>query len=398
MDGNQSSLFDKSEIRPNDKEVSTGLTIAARPHRKLSKDQQKFNRFAKRIEQLQETIKSETAKLERLLKLYLAEIHTRKRLVAEKRVSLAKALGASAGENKFGKKQLEKLRAVILDLCNEAFADIEPDEQIERFYNEWADISYKDELQYQKDAMKREIAAQASSIFGIDIDPEEIDDSPESFERLTERVLNEFEDKMTREKKRSSKRKKSKKQLERDESSNQNKELVQRSVRSIYLSLAKALHPDTIVDMKEKTRREELMKKVTAAYAGKDLAALLKLELEWVRTENNTLDSLPDEEIKLYIVSLKEQVDVLEEDLHMLQMNPRYMEIADFAEYPESYAIKHMREMAQNYDTVAKGMEDTMKIFSGPSPKMEIIEFVNAYVAMVKHSNSHLDDLMNDIF
>jgi hypothetical protein len=140
------------------------------------------------------------------------------------------------------------------------------------------------------------------------------------------------------------------------------------------------------------------MKKVTAAYAEKDLPTLLKLELEWVRAENKALDTLPDEELKLYIASLKEQVDALEQELHMLQIHPRYMEIADFAEYPESYAVERMRDMARNYDMVAKGIEDTMKIFLGPSPKREIIEFVNEYTAGAKHSNFPLDEFMDSVF
>src|ERR1039457_2492106 len=112
MDRKQSSLFDDSEFRQDDKKELNDLSIVPQPDRKLSKNQQKFNRLAKRIEQLQETISLDTAKLERLLKIYVAEIPGRKRLLAGKRVSMAKALGASIGKVKFGKKQLEKLRAV----------------------------------------------------------------------------------------------------------------------------------------------------------------------------------------------------------------------------------------------------------------------------------------------
>lgn len=398
MDRKQSSLFDDSEFRQGAWKASNGLTIVAQPDKKLSKDQRKFNRLAKRIEYLQETIRSDTAELERLLKIYAAGIPARKRLLAGKRVSLAKALGALAGNIKFGKKQREKVRAVILCLCDEAFADIAPDEETERFYNEWADTSYKEELQCQADAMKQELAAQASSIFGIDIDLEDIDDTPEGFARLAERLQNKIQEEIKKEQGRCSRHKKSKKQLEREESRKRDEELLQRSLRSIYLSLAKALHPDTITDAKEKARKEEFMKKVTAAYAGKDLPALLKLELEWVRSENKALDTLPDEELKLYIASLTEQVDALEQELHMLQMHPRYMEIADFSGYPESYAIERIKDMSRNYDMAAKGIDDTMKMLSGPSPKSEIMEFVNDYIAMAKHRNLHVHDFMDDVF
>ena len=46
------------------------------------------------------------------------------------------------------------------------------------------------------------------------------------------------------------------------------------------MSLAKMLHSDLETDETLKLEREELMKKVTAAYQDKDLNTLLKLEIE----------------------------------------------------------------------------------------------------------------------
>lgn len=369
--------------------VSSDLAIVAQPDKKLSKEQQKFNKLAKQIERLQESIKSESAKLERLLKVYIAEIPERKRALAHRRLSVAKALDKSTQEIKYGNKQLERLRTAILCLCDEAFADIAPDKDAERFYNEWADTSYGDEVKLQMDEMKADIAAMASA-FGFELDPDEIDETPEGIERLMRKLQGQMEQEAIRQEERASRRKKSKKQQQREEARKQEEERAQRSIRSIYLSLAKALHPDTITDLDEKARREELMKKVTEAYAAKDLPALLKLELEWVRAENKALDNLPDEELKLYIASLKEQVNALEQERQMLYMHPRYDGVASLAVYAESYAISMIRNEARDFDKVARNLEDALNLLSLPSPKKEVMAFVASYIKELK-SNDPFD-------
>jgi hypothetical protein len=314
--------------------------------------------------------------------VYLAEIPERKRALAESRVMAAKALGASTKTIKFGKRQYEDVRAVILDLCEEAFAEIEPDKETEAFYDAWSETSYREEAQYQTDAMKREIAEHARAAFGIDIDPDEIEDTPEGFARFARRLQNEFEENEKKQAGRHSSRKKSKKQLEREELRKQEEAQTLKSMRSIYLALAKALHPDTITDPVEKSRKEELMKKVTAAYSDRDLSTLLKLEMEWVRTEGRALDTLPDDQLKLYIASLKEQVEALEQERHVLYMNPRFAGVSEFARFPESSAKQQIRKTAHDYQRAIAGLKDLMTVFSKTAPKKEIVDFVKSYLAV----------------
>jgi hypothetical protein len=381
-DSDTYSLFGDHEPHQETIGQERSIKIAAGQNKKLSKNQITFNRLTKRIEQLQGIIQTETAKLETLLKIYLAEILEKKRLLADNRLMVAKALGASTKKIKFGKRQYEDVRTVILDLCEEAFVEIEPDKETEAFYDAWAETSYVEEAQSQTDAMKREIADHARTAFGINIDPDEIEDTPEGFARFARRLQDEFENKENEQSRRNSSRKKSKKQLERDGLRKQEEAQTLKSMRSIYLSLAKALHPDTITDPEEKTRKEELMKKVTAAYSDRDLSMLLKLEMEWVRTEGRSLDTLPDDQLKLYIASLKVQVEALEQERDVLYMSPRFAGVSEFARFPESSAKQQIRKAAQDYQRAIGGLKDLMTVFSKTVQKKEIINFVQAYITV----------------
>ncbi|NTU41800.1 MAG: hypothetical protein HGA78_01850 [Nitrospirales bacterium] len=379
----QSSLFYESALKGAETMRGTDLTIVPGGDKKLSKNQQAFNRLSRRIEQLQLKIGRETGKLEELLKVYVAEIHPNKLLVAQSRLKIAKALGDSTERNRFGKKQLADLRTVILTLCDEAFSKIDPDEETEQFYDAWADRSYQEEVQLQTEMIKQKFLEETRNLFGISIEPEDLDDTPEGFARLAQRMQKELDEGGKEQADDFPRRKKTKKQLEMEELQKREEELSQRSMRSIFLSLAKALHPDTITDPEEKARKEELMKKVTEAYTNKDLSMLLKLEMEWVRSEERSLDILPDDQLKLYISSLKKQVEALEEELEAIYINPRFAPVCDFSFYPKPYTMREIHEMADEYAIVSENLEEALEFLSRPASKKEILGFVKEYMAIL---------------
>ena len=60
------------------------------------------------------------------------------------------------------------------------------------------------------------------------------------------------------------------------------------SLGSVYRRLVKELHPDLEPDPAERERKSRVMQDITAAYAGGDLHALLRLELEWLEPGGQT--------------------------------------------------------------------------------------------------------------
>ena len=375
MDNDTFSLFDDTQFQGQNHSARISLKIIAGRNKKLTKQQQTFNRLTKRIEELQGTIGKETAKLESLLKAYLAEIPEKRRAVANGRLEIAKALGGSVKNIKYGKRQYEDLRDVILILCNEAFVDVEPDELTEAFYDKWAETSYKEETKCQIDQIKCEFADQARNIFGVDIDLDDIEDTPEGFARFANRLQGEFEE-LNRHNGNSHGGKKTKKQIEREKLQKDENKLTLKSVRNIYLSLAKALHPDTIMDPAEKARKEELMKQVTSAYADKDLHTLLKLEMEWIVSENAALG----------------------QELHALYYHPRFAEMAEFSLFPESAARQQLRRQVNDYSRVITELNGVMTIFPKPEPKKEIIRFVNEYRKVINARNPFSEAFISNIF
>jgi cell division septum initiation protein DivIVA len=70
-----------------------------------------------------------------------------------------------------------------------------------------------------------------------------------------------------------------------------------RSVRDLFRSLARALHPDKVQDEHEKVRRTEAMKDISRAYEDGDLARLLELERRWLANDAvATTGTLEDDE------------------------------------------------------------------------------------------------------
>ena len=61
-----------------------------------------------------------------------------------------------------------------------------------------------------------------------------------------------------------------------------NEQVRRASLETIYRQLVKLLHPDLEPDPEARRHKEVLMQQITAAYAKRDLHALLRLQLEWL--------------------------------------------------------------------------------------------------------------------
>ena len=126
---------------------------------------------------------------------------------------------------------------------------------------------------------------------------DDFDDTPEGYAQFKEKLREQAEQSQQQR----GEKKKTKKQLAKEASLMEQEAVKKRSIRSIYLSLVKLLHPDTEPDETLKKEKDEIMKELTRAYDENDLTALLQLELKWIATENDHLDKLSDDTLKIYI-------------------------------------------------------------------------------------------------
>ena len=90
---------------------------------------------------------------------------------------------------------------------------------------------------------------------------------------------------------------------------------AQGALRSIYRQLASALHPDREPDALERVRKTGLMGQVNAAYARRDLMALLTLQLRFEQIDATAISRMTADKMAALTLLLKEQAAALEENL-----------------------------------------------------------------------------------
>lgn len=374
------------KIKENNTDI---LKIDIKDKKNLTKNQKLFNQLTQQIEELESEIIEENKKLSKILEFYSKEIKPLLDKNNEIKFDLAVVLGNSTDRIKYTKNQLSEIKEVITDLCNCAFSSLEPNEEQEDFYDKWSDTTYKEELDIQEKEMKEMFSDMINQMFGEDIDMDNIDPrNPESFIKINEILKSKFEDLEQKEKELKNNKKKTKKQIQKEEQLKIEEEIKNKSVRSIYINLVKILHPDSEIDPKIKLEKEEIMKKVTLAYEEKDFSTLLKLELEWVHMENKHLEKLTDDKLKIYINVLQEQVVELINEKQNIYMNPRFESILKFAHYTEKSAFSKMRKEIKTLKATQEDFMTFIEEFKNTKSKKPIINFINEYIQILLMTNS----------
>jgi len=367
-----------------------GLKIVSKGNKILSKNQQLFNKLTKRIETLEGEIIKESEKLNRLLTIQGKEIRPLQTKAAHIRLKLAMSLGTVAEKIKFTKKQSEDISFTIVDLCDDAFLYFEPDKEQEAFYDKWADVPYKEVIEVQADEAKEIFAEMMSEKYGLDIDPDDFDDTPEGIARFQAKMKQQYD--QARQNQQNEPQSKSKKQLEREAKLNAEESIKAKNIRSIYIALVKVLHPDTETDLALITEKEELMKQVTVAYDLKDLPTLLKLEMEWVHKTSEHLEKLSDDKLKAYISALRQQVNELESEKFNLAYNPRFTDIQEYADYPEKHAMHVIWRKKSELRNIFGNLQSLVSTFERTTSRKQVLEFVTSYMELKSE-----EDFLNDI-
>jgi hypothetical protein len=382
------SKYSKDNVRPEFE-----LQIEPKLQKSLSKKQQTFNRLTQRIGALKQDIKEESGKLEVLMGLCLTEIVPQHARIARSRIALAKVLARATERIRFSSRHFEAIGEAIVSLCEEAFAEIEVDAELESFYNQWAEHSYREKLNRQLQRSKEMFADMMRDRYDVDIDVEDIEDSTEGFAQFRQRMREQLE--AERQQFWTEHRQKSDKQRQREAAQKAQKELAQRSIRSIYIALAKVVHPDSESDEALKASKEEVMKRVTVAYEQQDLQTLLALELEWIHQTTENLLYLADEKLQVYLAVLKQQVDDLEREKIGLLHSPQYGAVATYSSMPLNIAKSRLLKDKRALRDYNNQLVAAAAAFRGAAAKHPIMEFVAAYNNRARSSN--LEDYWEDI-
>ncbi|MFT4019049.1 MAG: hypothetical protein QM668_18950 [Agriterribacter sp.] len=217
---------------------------------------------------------------------------------------------------KLSKTDKTYLNDLILNLFDDAFYAVEPTDKDKALYSQYNDVSFDEEVESQQAGMAEIFTDLLYQQTGLKIDPSILNEKNPDFEKIQAHFEEQL-NKNTGTDKKKDKKKKNQRTIDKEIKEKQKETLKQKSIRSIFLSLAKILHPDTETDENAKAEKEEYMKRVTVAYNNRNLPELLELEMQWVHKHENQLADTPEETLKLYNELLKEQAENLEDDLYL---------------------------------------------------------------------------------
>ncbi|MBX2924447.1 MAG: J domain-containing protein [Chitinophagaceae bacterium] len=347
----QTKLFN---IEPNKAvQANNSITKIVSKGKPLSKNQQAFNRLTKKIANLKKQIEEENEKLRTLQIVFEKEVRSEVIKLGHAKIEMAHLLHEKRKKAKLAKADRNQLDDLIYELLDDAFHVISPSDKDKALFNTYNDVSFEEEVERQQAGMSEMLADMFYQQTGLKIDPSVLNDKNPDLEKI-QAHLEERLNEQTRTDKKKSNKKKSQRTIDKEAREKQKEALKQKSIRSIYLSLAKILHPDTETDENTKAEKEEYMKRVTVAYNNRSLPELLELEMQWVHKHENQLADTPEQTLELYNDLLKEQVESLEDDLYAVGENPAFSNVFHLCGMPLTWATQALNREKKSYISTCK--------------------------------------------
>ncbi len=276
---------------------------------KSSKDQKRFHELLERIQSLKKIIAEKTelaSKVSQLRNEQLVPLMNQLRTV---KVAQIRALDWAYDRNSLAKRLKIRLREEILDRIDELLQNypLEKEQETEitsilaRHSGSTAE-ELQESLQEDKEEQTREYLR---AHYGIELEEGESADlnDPQVIEKIRAKIAEEA----YRQKQQGYHQSENERQTLK---ANSLQDKLSKSIRSVYTSLVKHLHPDKELDEEKKLHKTEAIKEVTQAYEAKDMLTLLILQSRYGIME----ETIEDSEIRTYNTILKKQVSDLEKE------------------------------------------------------------------------------------
>ena len=304
----------------------------------LSKSQKEFNRLTQKIETLEKELVEYRAASTRIQQRIQTELVPLQTEYHRQRASLVHLLDRACESGDFKANERKKLADIILNLTFNLISEYGLDD-LKPVYDKYDpngfDAANAEANELTTEAMKQ----MYGSLFGVKFDENADTHSPE---KLQEQLWQKLEEQQTAYEAQRAQRPKTQKQRDRETKKQLEERNITKAVRTVYMDLVKAFHPDREPDEVEKQRKTEIMHRITEAYEKSDLLALLRLQLEFNRIDQDHLETLAEEQLKYYNKVLKQQTQELEEQLYDLQSQLSVVSSKSFVASPASleYGLK----------------------------------------------------------
>ena len=340
------------------------LQIKSNAGNQLSPSQLKFNKLTRQIEKLQNTIERQTQTLDQMQAYYTKEVLPV--LTEEKAVNISYIKALFAFYKRKRKELTKEEHKALGELLMEEYESTiqlneDTDPELQEIHKKLYRQSPEESLNEGFNMLKVQ-TIEYMRMNGVEVEDDifdEVTDMDQMQAKLAE-VMDEFvskraeaescqnnpkggyfEDPYSSSGSRAT-RKPTKKELEKRHKEQQKEVLKEKGISRIYKQLAKCFHPDLEQDQLKKSGKEQLMQQLTQAYKQKDLHLLLQLELKWLKQEDQDIQQLAEEKLKLYIEVLQDQAAELKMKANNLKAHPRYAAVMEFSQ-SEHPSLSNMR-------------------------------------------------------
>lgn len=344
-----------------------------------SKVQKDFNRLIKKIEKLEQEIAEYRAGLDEVNQRLQGTLTPARKEYYVQKAELVKCFDRAYDSGYFKKREQKKLTYLICELAYDVI-EYGGMEELIPIYDKYNETSYEEENE-QANELAAEQLKGIFSMFGIEFDDDVDTKNPEVFQEQMAKKLAEKQEKYDSEQRqaeeRKDKRPKSKKQQEKEEKKELEARNVTKSVRTIYMDLVKAFHPDREPNEEERERKTQIMQRVTEAYEKNDLLGLLRLQLEFDRIDQNHIENIAESHLKNYNKLLREQAEELS-----YQLENMVSQVAQMSGKPD-YIVSNIHRLRlsleqdiKEFKSAAKSIKNDVKVFGS---QLFLKEFLKSY-------------------
>ena len=347
------------------------VAIPTKADKELSKLQKQFNAYSRKIEKLKTELAATQEVLENAQQKVAGILMPLERQRIDLRVEIVWTLDRQYDSGGYKKREREDLAEFIIATAHQLIDGFGRGE-LKPLFEKYENRTYEE---YNRHANQQtgERMKQMFDMFGIDLDENadlsDMDTFKEAYQRKAEAGQEAYEAHQTE-------RKKSAKQLEREEKLRSEAQNITKTVRAAYMQLVKAFHPDREKDSIEKERKTSIMQRITEAYQNNDLFELLRLQLEYNQKDSGDFERLPDEQLKYYNKLLKEQAGELENELHALQSGDNPFEPGIYQRLctPPERLDENIAREAKQMKKAVKEMKNEVRLMEDPDMVCELIK------------------------
>ncbi len=308
-----------------------------------SKEQKRFHELLEKIQLLKKIIEEKKQLASKLSQLKNEQVMPLLNQLRDVKLAQIRALDWASERLSFTKRLKIRLSDEIIDRINElqysfTLSEIQEAEIIS-ILSRHSGASEEELLEVKKENEEDALREYLRSHYGIELDEDETDlNNPEIVEKIKAKIEEEKSQK--------SRNKKATDQERQTDKAEGLQDKLSKSIRSVYTSLVKFLHPDKEMDELKKLDKTEAIKEVTLAYENKDMLSLLILQSKYGLVE----EKLDDSDLRNYTTILKKQAKELE-DQHRELINASYgvpvnneKALDKFLKSEKSHLKKHIKQ------------------------------------------------------